>query len=469
MRFIIISFCFFLIPFTIAAQENKWSLKQCIETALTNNIQVKQSGLQADAAEVNLKQARANLLPDLNGSFGYGFNQGRNVDPLTNSYINQQLNSSNIGLGSSVTLFNGLRLQNLIKQNSFSYEAAKMDEQQAKDNLRLNVILAYLQVLSDEDVSAIITAQLEVTKKQVEQMEILVKEGARGNYFLSDLKGQQANEVIAIINAGNAVQLAKLTLCQLMNIRYDSGLQLEKTDVELPASRYANDAEEVYQAALQHFALLKSNDLKVKSAEKAIRVSQSGFFPVISLNGNLGSSYSSLARTLTATNITETPTGSYVLINGSQNPVLQQQQNFSSAKTGYTKQLNNNLGTFVGFNMQIPLFNSFQTKNRTKLSKINLKYTEFESQNVKVQLRQDIEQAYLNMNSSFERYKVLAGQVNNFEESFRAAEVRLNTGVINATEYLISKSNLDRAKISLTQAKYEYGFRTKVLDYFQGK
>jgi outer membrane protein len=453
----------------VPAQNSKMSLKQCIETALTNNIRVKQTSLLADVAEVNLKQAKANRLPDLNGNFGYGFNQGRNVDPLTNSYINQQLTSSNVGLSSGVILFNGMRLQNLIKQNNFNHEAAKMDLQQSKDNLTLNVILAYLQVLSNEDVLATAIAQRDVTQKQVERMEILFKEGATANYLLSDLKGQVGNEEISIINSENALQQSKLSLCQLMNIDYNAELQLEKTDVEFASSKYSVSSADVYQSSLQNLALIKANDFKIKSAEKGIKISKSGFYPTLGLGGNLGSSYSSLAQTLTPTTITQEQTGSYVIISGNQNPVFRQQQNYSFSKTGYTKQLNNNLGTFIGLNMQIPLFNSFLTKNRVKLAKINLSNTQLESYNTKLQLKQNIEQAYLNMTTSFNRFKVLSEQVKNFDESFRAAEVRFNTGVINSAEYLISKNNLDRAKINLAQSKYEYLFRIKLLDYLQGK
>lgn len=453
----------------IFAQENKMTLKQCIDTALKNNLQVKQAGLQLDAAEVNLKQARVNLLPNLNGGFEYGLNQGRNVDPLTNNYINQQLASSNISLSSGMILFNGMRLQNIIKQNNFTYSAYQMDQQQSKDNLTLNVILAYLQVLSSEDVLETSKALAEVTKKQIERMSILVKEGASANYLLADLKGQLANEQLAIINSKNTLQQAILSLCQLMNIDYKSDLLLEKTATEFPALDYAVSANDVYQASLKNFALIKANTFKVKSAEKAISVSKASFFPTIRFNANLGSSYSSLAESLTATNISEVQTGSYVVIGGNQNAVLRKQQNFTSYKTSYIKQLNINLGTYVGINMQIPLFNSFQTKNNIKLASINFKNTQLEFDNVKLQLKQNIDQAHLNMNASYERYKLLIEQVLNFEESFRAAEVRFNTGVINAAEYLISKNNLDRTKISLAQAKYEYSFRIRVLDYYQGK
>ncbi len=469
MRTSVLGILFLFFTLNAAAQEKPMTLQQCIDTALKNNLQVMQADLQTAAASVNLQQAKANLLPDLNGGFSYGLNQGRNVDPLTNNYINQQLASSNINLSSGLMLFNGMRLQNQVKQNKLSYNAFQMDQQQVKDNLTLNVILAYLQVLSNEDIVTIAGSQLAVTQKQVERMAILVKEGASANYLLADLKGQLANEKIAIINAANALQQAKLNLCQLMNISYNSELTLEKANVDLPAAEYVNSAADVYQTSLKNFALVKANDLKVKSAQKALYVSKAGFYPRITLNGNLGSSYSSLAESLTPTNLAEVPTGSYVIIAGNQNPVLRQQQNYLANKTGYTKQLNNNLGTYVGINLQIPLFNAFQTKNNVKLATINYKNTQLLADNAKIQLKQNIEQAHLNMSSGYEKYKVLTEQVFDFEESFRAAEVRFNNGVINAAEYLISKNNLDRTRLGLAQAKYEYNFRTRVLDYYRGK
>jgi outer membrane protein len=468
MRIINIFFVTLFFPTSTMAQESKMSLKQCIDTALANNIQTKQAGLQVEAAEINVKQAKANLLPNVNGNYGYGFNQGRNVDPLTNSYINQQLTSSNVGLSSNVVLFNGMRLKNIIQQNNFTYEANKMDLQQTKDNLTLNIILAYLQVLSNDDVLIIAKAQAEVTKKQIERMQILVKEGAAANYQLADLKGQLANEEISIINAVNALQQAKLSLCQLMNIEYNSELQLEKKDGELPVEKYATSAAELYKISLQNFSLIKANDFKIKSAEKNVKVNRSGFYPTISLNANLGSNFSSLAKTLSPTIVTQEQTDAYVIVGGNKTPVLVQQQNYNASKTGFIKQLNNNLGTFVGINLQIPIFNSFQTKNRIKLAENNLKITKMESDNAKLLLKQNMEQAYLNMTASFDKYKILMEQVKNFEESFRAAEVRFSNGVINSADYLISKNNLDRTTINFAQSKYDYNFRVKLLDYYKG-
>ncbi len=434
-----IKIAFVLIPFNSKTIAQTLTLKQCINQAVNNNIQVKQSGLSVENAEVNLSQAKSNLLPDLNGNYSYGFNQGRSVDPITNSYINQQLYSSGFGVNSGVIIYNGLRLKNLIQQNTNTLEANKLDFQQAKDNLTLNVILAYLQVLSSEDVLETSKKQLESTQKQVERMSIMVKQGTAGNYQLADLKAQQASEQVNIMTVENNLQQAKLSLCQLLNMTFNPKIQLERNDKNLEMQEYTTSAQSVFKTAQQNLALIKAFGFKIKSAENAIKVAHAGMLPQLSFNANLGSSFSSLAKDNKNENI------------------------------GYLRQMNNNLGTFAGLNLQVPIFNNFQIKNRVKQAEIALKNTKLDLESNEWQLRQNIEQAWLNMNTTFARYKVLQEQVKYLEESFRAADLRFTNGTINPTELLIIKNNFDRAKINLTQAKYEYAFRTKLLDFYQGK
>jgi len=229
-----IGYCFLLVCHFAYAQNNpitgKLSLKQCIETGITNNLVVLQNDLQAQTAEVNFKQAKANRFPDLNAAVGQGINQGRSIDPFTNGYINQQVNYASYGINSGVTLFNGFAIQNNIRQNRLIFQAARMETQQAKDNLTINIILAYLQVLNNEDLLAQSQNQIGLSKKQVERLEILNKQGAITPSELSDLKGQSANDELAIINNQSALETAKINLCQLMNIPYDKNMQLERLE-----------------------------------------------------------------------------------------------------------------------------------------------------------------------------------------------------------------------------------------------
>ncbi|MEJ8820219.1 TolC family protein [Lacibacter sp. H407] len=466
MRILSFVLCFFIYGISVTAQQ--YSLKQCIDTALNRNILVQQTGLLMQSAEVDKNQAKMNLLPNVNSRWNYGNNFGRNVDPITNTYTNNQLSSSNAGLDAGVILFNGMRLQNLIQQTNFSHKAAELDYKQVKDNLILNVILSYMQVLVSEDVLSVSRAQLLVTQKQIERMEIMVKEGSAGNFQLTDMKGQMANEQISIVNLENSLQQAKLTLCQLMNIPYSASLQLER-DIQLNETFYAQSSPEVIAAAMEYMSLVKANEFRVKSAEKNIQIAKSGYYPTISLGASAGSSYSNLFTRLVPTTISEITTGDYIKSGSTRTPVYKEIQNFSTNSVGYFKQMENNLGFFAGVNMQIPIFNNLQTKNRVKQAKLQLKNTQLNAENTNYQLKQNIEQAWLNMQASYNRYSMLKEQLTNFEESFRAAEVRFESGVINAAEFLIAKNNLDRTKINLVQTQYEYSFRTRLLDFYQGK
>ncbi|HKZ64888.1 MAG TPA: TolC family protein, partial [Chitinophagaceae bacterium] len=210
-------------------------------------------------------------------------------------------------------------------------------------------------------------------------------------------------------------------------------------------------------------------ELRKQSAAKAIKVARGQLFPTLSLNGSAYTSYSSVAMQSQYINTTDETSSDYVIVNGNQLPVIYKQDNFNTSKINYKDQLNNNLYTSFGFNLRIPIFNSLQQRNRVKQSKINYKSTELSANTTKTQLGQAIDQAYINMNTAADRYKTILEQVNAFEESFRAAGIRFNSGVGNSIDYLTAKNNLDKANINLIIAKYDYVLRTKILDYYQGK
>lgn len=445
------------------------SLKQCVETGIANNFDVQQRQLQIQSDEANWKQSKLNMFPDLNANAGHSFNQGRSIDPFTNSPVTQSFNSSNYSVNSGVVLFNGLAIQHSIKQNSLTYQAAKMDWQQEKDNITINIILAYLQVLSNTDQLVQAKNQATLSSQQVERLEVLNKEGAIKPSDLSDLKGQYASDRLAIISIENALQTAKVNLSQLMNVPYNKDLALEKIEPESFAARYEDTPDKIYETALQQLAIIKAADLRKQSAAKAIKVARGQLFPVLSFNGSAFTNYSSVATQNRFVNTTYESSADYVEANGSQLPVIYKTDNFSSIKINYNDQLNNNLYTSFGFNLRVPIFNSLQQRNRIKQAKITYKSTELSASTTRTQLSQAIDQAYINMNTASDRYKTILEQVNAFEESFRAAGIRFNSGVGNSIDYLTAKNNLDRANINLIIAKYDYVLRTKILDYYQGK
>lgn len=458
-----------LLSSMVIAQQATFSLKQCVETAIANNIQVKQSGLDKDAAEVNYRQAKNNRLPDLSGSYGFGINNGRSIDPFTNGYINQQLNSSNTSVSLSVPVFSGLKLQNAIKQREYGLKASEMDWQQQKDNLTLNVILAYLQVLNNEDLLELAKQQAAVTLKQVERLETLNKEGAIAPADLSDMKGQYASDEINVMNSKANLETSKLNLSQLMNIPYNTSMKLEREATVTSLAKPELSAEGVYQTSLTQLATIKANDFRKQSAASAVKVAGADHYPQLSLFGQVGTNYSSAATRNTLLNTQEVPSGDYVTVAGNKLPVITQQSSFKSDKISYGSQYNNNLGTYAGINLRVPIFAAFQTNSNVKLAKIQEKNVSLQADNVKWQLRQAVEQAHLNWVQAYDRYQLLSKQVVAFEESFRSAEVRFNEGAWNSVQYLIVKNNFDRSRANLITTGYEYQLRTRILDFYQGK
>jgi outer membrane protein len=451
------------------AQNNtKLTLQACLDMALANNIPVKQNELQEQVAKVNYNQAKYNRLPNIAADLSYGINSGRSIDPFTNGYSNQKLSSSNAGISASVPVFKGFQTKNTIQQTSLTYQASAMELQQEKDNLTLNVILSFLQMMNDEDVLALTKKQIAVTEKQVERLDIMNKEGAIAPAVFYDMKGQYATDQLAVLNATKSLEISKLTLSQFMNIPYSKDMQIDREGFDMTMKLYEGTADNIYTTALQKLAMVKAADLRTKAATKSIRVAAAGFYPTLSLFGQLGTNYSSAARNSTAISITDVATSDYVIVNGNNTPVMTKQTNYNTQKISFFNQYNNNLNTYFGVSLQVPIFSSFQTKTNVKLARLEEKRNTYVAENTRIQLRQAIEQAFLNMTSAWDKYKILGEQVTAFEESFRGAEIRFNLGALNSVEYLIVKNNLDRATINLTIARYEYLLRTKVLDFYQG-
>jgi len=452
-----------------AQADKTLTLQQCVETAITNNLTIKQSGLQAESAGADLVQARANRLPVLNMDITHGINQGRSIDPFTNSYLDQQINFANYGLNGSITLFNGNNITNNIKRNIYNYEATKMDLQQSKDIVTLNVILAYLQVLSNEDQLKQNANQADLSRQQVDRLEILNKDGAIAPSQLFDLKGQLANDELAIINSQNALDAAKLSLAQLMNIPYDSNLRVAPIEMKEEIKMYDATTQMIYESASKNLGYVKATEFRKQSAAKALLAAKGLIYPLIYLSSGLYTNYSNAASTSTLVSSSDVPSGDYVNLAGNKVPVYTTQNNYENNQIGYFSQFKNNYNTSVSIGVRIPILNSLQTHTQIKQAKINLRNAEYVEETTKLQLQQDIEKANFNMQAAYKKYQKLTEQVASFTESFRAADIRFNAGAINSVEYLVVKTSLDRANINLIIARYEYLLRTKILDYYQSK
>lgn len=449
--------------------QNTYSLKQSIEIALANNLQVKQSEFQSLSAGVALRQAKSNLFPDVSANINHGLNQGRSIDPFTNGYVNENVNYANYALNGGITLFSGLILRNQIKQSSYEYQASIMEQQQAKDNLTLRIIITYFQILNNEDQVNQALLQNEVTRKQIDRLQILDKEGAIAPSQLSDLKGQLANDELSLINSRNSLNSSKIALAELMNVAYTREFKVERMQGDEFSAKTADSPEDIYTLALEQLATIKGAALRRKSAAQGIKVAKGLSSPQLSLNSNLFSNYSSAATGSRLISTQNLPTGDYVELNGSKLPVVAQQHVFEQAKIAYNNQLRNNYSSSYNLSLRIPIFNSDRTRNRVALAKIELNNVELVEETIKLQLKQAVDLAWFNKTAASDRLQALNKQVVAFKESFKSAEIRFNAGVGTAVDYTIAKNNLDRASINLINAKYDWLLRDKILDYYKGQ
>ncbi len=467
---LLIALYYLLLPMGFAqnSQQSQFTLNDCIELAIENNNDLKRSKLQTKSSIINYKQLKNELLPNLNMNYNIGVNNGRSIDPFTNSYSNQELTFSILGVNSNITIFNGFRVLNSIKQNKFNMKASEMEQEEAKQNLILQVTIGYIQILNSRDLLELSKSRLITTETQLKRLKTHYNEGVGSPVDYTDMQGQYAMDKIGIVDAENNLKTAVLDFITLLNLDSNSENNFENIFGLIESDKYALSANDVYNDALQNLATFKSKQFRIDAADSGIKVARSNYYPEISVFGQLNTNYSSAANVFTETGSSIIETGDFVTIANQDYPVLQNQRQFSGSKISYEDQFDNNLNSVVGVSVRVPLFNGFRAKNLVQLQKIELEETMLELESTKLIFKQSINQAYNNMESAFSRYHILLDQVEAFKESYRINEVRFNNGVSNIVEYISSKNNMDAAQLNLNKVKYEYLLRVKILDYYRG-
>jgi outer membrane protein len=444
------------------------TIKQCVDLAIKNNLLVQQSQIQMEQSGVAFQQSKDNLLPSINGTVQQQFNYGRSISNLNNSYVDVQNGAGNYSLNANLVLFNGLSLQNAIKQNRLSYNASKMDLQQQKDNITLNVILNYLTVLSNQEALDIARKQASVDSSQVARLEIQNAEGAIPPATLYDLKGQYASDLVNVVNAVNALESSKVNLFSVLNVPYQKDATYEMVSMNADVSDLNNSSDSIYQTALQIIPTIKATDLRVESFRKGIASARGRYYPTLLMFGNLSSNFTSIATQGIPGTEYNQYSGSFVDVNGTPSEVYYP-NTLQTQKTPFGDQIKNNKFQYFGFQLSIPILNYFSARNNVKTAKLNYENAKVLSNASRNQLQQLVEQAWQNLRSAYGQYKGYVEQVHAYGESFRTAEIRFNAGVITSVDYVIAKNNYDRANTNLSAARYNYIFRTKILEYYQGK
>ena len=272
--------------------------KQCVDIAIQNNLLVEQSDINKQANGVYFNQSKDNLLPYIGASGTQALSFGRSLNISTYSYVNQQIATGNYGISASLILFSGLQYQNALRQNAYAYNASKLDLEQQKQNITLSVLLAYLQVLSSQDLLDMSRRQADVDAKQVERLELQNKEGALlllSN--LTDLKGQYASDMVSIATAVNTLETAKINLFQLLNIPYKKDIKYETFPLDPLKADYLTSSDSIYSTALNTLPGVKSADLKIKSYQKGLLAARGQYYPTLSLNAGINTNYSNAATT----------------------------------------------------------------------------------------------------------------------------------------------------------------------------
>ena len=456
----------------IASNSSRLNLQQCIEIAQQNNIQVRQGRLTVANSELQLHQSRLNRLPSAIFQVNQSVNGGRSINIQSNEFVQQTINSSNLQLNSSVTLYNGMVLQKTVQQNNLALQASQFELTATQNNISLTVAQNYLNVLTGTEQLAIAQRQAEVTRAQLDRTQRLVNAGSAPEAQLFELRSTLASNEVDIVNAQNTLDLARVSLLQAMNVPINQAFEVEAINVPDPSlDPYTASVQQLFDVASTNLPEVKGADLRVQSALLGVEVAKGGLYPTLSLNAGVNSLYSSAAANQIPNGSTTTfPLGYYVdPITGTQIPIIGTGQGSDKVSIGYGSQLKNNFSQSVSLFLRVPIFQGNLSRNRITTAKIQQQNAELSALNTRLTLRQQIETAYTNTRAGANRYKATQAQVASLERAFQVAESRLNAGALNATDYSIAKTNLDRARASLVQAKYDYVFRTKILDYYQNK
>jgi outer membrane protein len=452
------------------AQVVHLNLSQAVDLALQHNLTVKSYELNLKNAELTYQQAKYNQLPSLGGNINQAASFGRSINPYTNGYDSRNINYNNVGLNANLTLFNGGQLRNTILQNEYALKATQQDLQSMRENIALQVVLSYLSILNAEDQLSIAKAQTEITKLQIDRTQKLVSAGTLPVSNVLDLKAQLANEESNVVSFQSSLDINKLTLQQLLNDSSIQAFDLQRIQVPVPSSKaYDVSVNEIYAKALDIQPLVRAADFRVQGAQKNVEVAKAFRLPTLSMSGSWSANQSNALKSVELLGTQTVNLGS-VAIGGTSYPVSTVQPKYGEGTTvGYFDQLNNTQNKVVSLNLNIPIFAKYANRTRVAQAGLQKQNAEIEADRARLTLRQNIEQAYVNMLNAANKYEASSQQVSALEESFRASESRFNAGTIDFVSYNLQKTNLDKARLALIQVKYDFVFRTKILDYYQGK
>jgi len=433
----------------ITSQDRSWSLEECINHAVENNIIIKQQELQTQLQENTLEQSKLDLLPSLNGTATNNWSFGRALDETTYQFTEEEnVRSNQFYASSGVTLFSGLQNYNTIVRNRYNVDASFQYLQNIKDDISLNVALAYLQILLNKELVAVTGNQLQTTREQIEKTRKMVDAGSlpRGN--LLEIQAQAALEELQLINMENQLDLSYLNIVQLLELDSVAGFEIIVPEIVITETGIITEnVNDIYNTAKQIRPEVKSAELRLKSAEYDLKIAKGGRSPRLNLNTTFSTGYSSIRQKILG---------------------IDPLEGIRYGEYPFADQINDNINYGIGLTLSIPVFNGWQVNTSISNSKISIQNNQYSLENTRKQLYKNIQQAYADAQASLKSYIASQKAVESMQESFRYTEQRFNVGMVTPVEYNTAKAQLLNTESELAQSKYEYIFKIKVLDFYKG-
>ncbi len=472
-----------LVGFTTVsfAQETKkiWTLRECVDYAIANNLDVRRSVYNRETGGVNALQSKMQMLPTLNANANGGYNWGRNIDPTTNAFVTERITFANGGLQSSLLLWNGFRQYYAVRQNETELNALSEDLIKAKNDVILSVINLYLNVIFNKELLANAQLQLGSTQQQVDRTRKLSEAGAVPRADVLNLEAQLATNELNLIQSENALTISLLQLKQALQLPASNPL-----DVEVPVVDVERDlileqsAEEIFAEALLLMPEIRAAQIRIKSAEYAVRSARGNYYPRITLTGSISSIYSSARREFlsdgTFSQINSdplNPLNQIGYVQGTNQPIFATRTSPGGgfSQVPFATQINDNLGKNLSLGVNIPLFNGFNARATVQRSIIVREQAHINALQFENTLRQSVETAVTDASAAYRTFLSAERQVSARDEAFRMTKQRFDAGAVNFVEYQVAENDLFQSKSDLLRAKYDLLFKKKLIDFYQGK
>jgi outer membrane protein len=422
--------------------QTKWTLQQCIEYAVENNISIKQQALSVENAKLDLSTSKNSRLPDLNAAIGQNFSFGRSQSSTTGVYEDNNASSTSFSASSSLPLFTGFRIPNEIKMNKLNLLAAIETLKKAKDNISLQVASLYLEALFKKELLKVYREQVELSRIQTERTHTLVEAGKSPESQLFDMKAQLAKDELNVTNAQNDLALSLLNLSQALNIQDTGNFDISEPELDNVIEKNISSilpVEQIYRAAISVKPQVKEQEYLLESSKKSLKIAESGHYPTLSLGLSYNNGFNHI----------------YNLPAGYANSPIKDQLRLNQREN-------------IGFSLNIPIFNRFQIRNRVRAARLNIQNYELSLDNVKLALYKEIQQAYQSAVSAQAKYASTEKASAAAAESFKYTEERYNVGKSTVFEYSEARTKLLSSKSEQVQAKYDFLFRAKILDFYRG-